>query len=238
MPYSSMTLQALAQMLGMDIRRLERMAQRGEIPCQKIGGQFRFNSVEITEWLQQTMGAMNEEHLAAVDAGITAHRQAQQDASLIIPLLRIEAVNPALTSRSKNGTLRQLVGLAQETGLVYDGEALLEAVILREDLCSTAMEGGIAIPHPRRPLPYDIADTILVIGRADQGILFGGPDGPTRLFFMTASLDDTQHLHVLARLCRMLRDPDLIPGLLEAQTAQEMVDLTAQAETRVLERGV
>ena len=58
MPYSSMTLKELASMMGADPRRLERMAQRGEIPCQKVGGQFRFNRAAITEWLQENSRGM------------------------------------------------------------------------------------------------------------------------------------------------------------------------------------
>ena len=68
MPYRSMTIKEVARMLGADTRRLERMAQRGDIPCQKVGGQFRFNRAEITEWLQQEMGTMSGDHLAEVDA--------------------------------------------------------------------------------------------------------------------------------------------------------------------------
>ena len=55
MPHSIMSIQEVAGLLGMDQRRAERMAQRGQIPCQKVGGQLRFNRAEITEWLQQHM---------------------------------------------------------------------------------------------------------------------------------------------------------------------------------------
>ena len=71
----TLTIQEVARMLGADVRRVERMAQRGEIPCQKVGGQFRFNRAEITEWLQQRVGGMSDEHLAQVDAGMTEQRQ-------------------------------------------------------------------------------------------------------------------------------------------------------------------
>lgn len=221
-------------MLGADVRRVERMAQRGEIPCQKIGGQWRFNRAQITEWLQEQMGGMSHDHLAGVDAGMTEQRQTEEDEEIITPLLHREAVTTSLGSRTKDSTLRELVSLAVETGRVYDERSLLEAVQYREELCSTAMEGGIAIPHPRRPLPDIIAEPILVVART-QGIAFGAPDGRlTTLFFLTASQDDRHHLHILARLCRMLHDESFVARLQQAETADEMIELMKTRESEVL----
>lgn len=235
MPYRSMTIEEVARMLGADVRRVERMARRGEIPCQKVGGQFRFNRAEITGWLQQSMGAMSHDHLAQVDAGMTTQRQTEQDEAIIAPLLRPEAVTTNLGSRTKNSTLRELVLLAEQTGLVLDGRTLLEAVIHREELCSTAMEGGIAIPHPRRPLPDAIAGPILAVAKTSQGMVFGAPDGRlTTLFFLTASQDDRHHLHILARLCRTLHDESFVGRLEAAETPQEMIDLMKAREQEVL----
>jgi PTS system nitrogen regulatory IIA component len=232
-----MTLEALAQMLGADPRRLERMAQAGEIPSQKVGGQLRFNRATITEWLQQNMSKFKEEHLAEVDAGITAHREVRPDEPIISPLLRLEAVTTNLGSRTKDSTLRHLVALAQKTGLVYDHKELMEAVMFREELCSTALGEGVAIPHPRRPLPYAIAEPLLVVARTSQGIAFGAPDGRlTNLFFFTASQDDRHHLHVLARLFRMILGSDLLTQLLDAPTPQDMIATLTSREQEVLSR--
>lgn len=222
-------------MMGADARRLERMAERGELPCQKVGGQLRFNRAEITEWLQQHMATMNDVHLAEVDAGIGVDLQKQQGEAVIGPLLRPEAVAGQLKSRGKNSLLRELVALAGRTGLVYDEQALLEAVMAREALRSTALQDGIAIPHPRRPLPYDLAEPILVVGRTGRGVVFGAPDGRlTDLFFLMASQDDGHHLHVLARLCRMLQDKMFLEQLRAAEFVEEMIELLEQREQAVL----
>ena len=222
-------------MMGADARRLERMAERGEIPCQKVGGQLRFNRAEITEWLQQNLAGMNGNHLAEVDAGIGADRHKQQSEAIVGPLLRPDAVAAQLKSRGKNSLLRELVSLANDTGLVYDEQALLEAVVAREEMCSTAFEGGIAIPHPRRPLPYDLVEPILVVGRTGRGVVFGAPDGRlTDLFFLIAAQDDRYHLHVLARLCRMLHDGKTAEQLRGAESPEEMIELLKEREREVL----
>jgi PTS system nitrogen regulatory IIA component len=230
-----MTVKELARMMGADARRLERMAERGEIPCQKVGGQLRFNRAEITEWLQQNMATMDGNHLAEMDAGIGAQRQSSQGEAIVSSMLRPEAVVTQLKSRGKNSLLRELVALAGQTGLVYDEQALLEAVVAREEMCSTAVEGGIAIPHPRRPLPYDLVEPVLVVGRTGHGLVFGAPDGLlTDLFFLTASQDDRHHLQVLARLCRILNDEKTPERLRAAESAEEMIDLLKHRELEVL----
>ncbi len=235
MPYRSMNVKELAQMLGADARRLARMAERGELPCQKVAGHFRFNRAEITAWLQQNMATMERDHLDEMDAGITAHRQVRDDEPIVTPLLHIEAISPQLGSRNKNSVIRELVTLASNTGLVYDDKALLETVLAREELCSTGLEGGIAIPHPRRPLPYEIADSLLVVARVSRGVVFAALDGKlTDLFFLTASQDDHHHLHTLARLFRMLHDETWVARLRSAETADEMMELMQQRERDLL----
>jgi PTS system nitrogen regulatory IIA component len=235
MPYRTLKIQEVARMLGTEVRRVERMAQRGQIPCQKIGGRFRFNRAEITEWLQQRVGGMSDEHLAQVDAGMTEQRQTPEDEMIVAPLLRIEAVTTNLGSRTKDSTLRELVALVEKTGLVLNAQELVEAVLHREELHSTAMENGIAIPHPRRPLPYAIAEPILAVARTTGGIAFGAPDGRlTDLFFLTASQDDRHHLHILARLCRMLYEEEFVASLREAATPQDMIERMKTRELEVI----
>jgi PTS system nitrogen regulatory IIA component len=235
MPYRTLKIQEVARMLGTDVRHVERMAQRGEIPCQKVGGQFRFNRAEITEWLQQRVGGMSDEHLAQVDAGMTEQRQTSEDEMIISPLLRLAAVTTNLGSRTKDSTLRELAALAEKTGLVLNPQDLVEAVLHREELHSTAMENGIAIPHPRRPLPYALSAPILALARTTGGIAFGAPDGRlTDLFFLTASQDDRHHLHILARLCRMLYDEDFVASLREAETPRAMIELMQKRELEVI----
>jgi PTS system nitrogen regulatory IIA component len=232
-----MTIQDVAQMLGDDIRRVHRMADQGKIPCRKVGGQFRFHRAEITEWLQQHMTTMPRGDLVQVDAGMTTQRQVRADEAIVTPLLRVEAIAPQIGSRTKSSALRELVALATQTGMVYDDVALLEAVQEREQLSTTALEGGIAIPHPHQPLPYTLADSILVVARASQGLVFGARDGAlTDLFFLIASQDDHHHLHLLARLCRMLGDEDWVDQLREADSAKAIIELMARRERDVLGR--
>jgi PTS system nitrogen regulatory IIA component len=232
MPHSTLDIKEVARLLGLDARDAARMAQRGQIPCRKVGGDFLFNRAEIIEWLQQRVGDMAHEHLIDVDQAMGQHRDTAEHEPVLAELLHRAGVTPALQARTKGSVLRALVDLADATGLLWDAEGLLAAVEEREDLCATALEGGIAIPHPRRPLPYSAAQPLLVVARTTSGIPFGAPDGRlTDLFFFTCSQDDRHHLHVLARLCRIVRDDSVVTRLRAAQTAEEMIDAIRQAES-------
>lgn len=234
MPYGFMNLRELAGLLGIDERQAEKLALRDHIPCQKVAGQLRFNRAAITEWLQRQMSELNRDRLDSVDAGITAHRQLPPEGSIVTPLLRPEAVSVALPARTKNSVLRELVRRAEQTGLLYESDALLDALLAREELCSTAIGAGIAIPHPRSPLPHSLGDSILVIARTSQGIGYGAPDGRlTDLFFMTCSLDDRHHLHILARLCRLLHDGNLADQLRHAETEDDIINLIKTCESQL-----
>ena len=230
-----MTAQQVAEMLGLDVRRVEKLAQQHRIPAQRVGGQFRFNRAHITEWLQQQMRTFSHQNLADVDAGITAHRQTDPADAVIIPQLRPDAVIVHLHARTRHSVLREMARVAENTGLLYDRAELLTALEEREDLCSTAMEGGLAIPHPRKPLPYSIAEPIIVVATTSQGIGFGAPDGRlTDLFILTISQDDRHHLHVLARLCRLLHDSQFVENLRHADTPAEIIDLITKRELTVI----
>lgn len=235
MPHRYMNMREVATLLGFDERRTERLAQRGQIPCQKVGGQYRFNRAEITEWLQQHMITVKSEGLADMDAGITAHRRIDSKEALVSPILRREAISCHLPARTKNSVLRELVNLAQKTELLYDEESLLAALLERERLCSTALEDGIAIPHPRRPLPYAAAEPLMAAAHTSKGIGFGAPDGRlTDLFFMICCRDDHHHLHVMARLCRMLHDEGFRCALRQADNAEKIIELIHERERAII----
>src|SRR5438034_690377 len=81
--------------------------------------------------------------------------------------------------------LRELVKLAENSWQVYDAGAILDAIRQREEMGSTALESGIAIPHPRRPLPNALGEEIMAYGRTASGIPFGAERGGlTDIYFL------------------------------------------------------
>ena len=144
-------------------------------------------------------------------------------------------IEPAMPAKTKASALRCMVEVAERTGRVPNGRELLASLEAREELCSTALPGGLALLHPRRHEPYMFDSSFLVLGRPTQEIHFGAPDGqPTNLFFLLCCQDDRIHLHSLARLCLMALKTDLLAQLHQAPDAATMHQALLEAEDTVL----
>jgi nitrogen PTS system EIIA component len=212
MPYRNFTLDEIAHYLGLTVQEVEKLAQKGELPGERISGNWRFNKIRIVEWLQQTMHTHDEERLREIEAAmgrvvVDADPAKEAVHMVVTELIGVEGISLDLPARTKKSVLRELVNVVERTGLLYDGEALFDALVKREMMCSTAIPGGLAIPHPRRPLPYATAEPVICVGRVSNGIGFGAQDGKlTKLFFLICCHEDSHHLHVLARLMRILDD--------------------------------
>jgi PTS system nitrogen regulatory IIA component len=127
--------------------------------------------------------------------------------------------------------LAELVQLAERSWQVYDPEAILQAVQAREEMQSTALPGGVAIPHPRRPLPNALGESVIAFGRTLTPIPFGGERGGLcDLFFLVCCRDDRTHLRVLARLSRLFLQPGFLDQLREAESPEGALQVIAEAE--------
>ena len=118
----------------------------------------------------------------------------------ISELLPVEAIAIPLHARTRNSVIESMVELAAGTGLLWDPKEMAEAVRSREDMHPTALENGVALLHPRRPMPKILAQPLLALGVTVTGIPFGGASSLTDVFFLICSTDDRVHLRVLARL--------------------------------------
>lgn len=213
----------VAAYLHMDIRDLIKLASRGQIPCRKVGKGFQFRKGQVDHWIEAHLHTLDKDRLVGIERGVTAHHGLDHADLEVCPLIPPKGLAVPLGARTRGGVLRALIALADEAGMVFDREDLLEEIQKREELCSTALAGEVALPHPRHPLPYDITESFIIVGSAPGGIPFGASDGSlTRLFFLICCKDDRTHLHVLARLARMLHDTDQLSPLIDAQTPEEL----------------
>lgn len=140
-----------------------------------------------------------------------------------------------LSGRSKASVLRELVGQGEQLDLVWDRDALLEAIEDRESRCATGVGAGVALPHPRQLAPYVVAESFIIFGRTETPIPYGSVDGSmVDLFFLVCSTDESIHLQVLARLCRLLRDAGVTEFLRNADSADAVVEFLTAREQRLL----
>jgi len=223
MPHEQMSERKAAAYLHLDIRKVVKLAARGQIPCRKVAGKFVFHKGDLDHWVETQMPELDKGRLAGIERGVKAHHGMPEKELEVWPLIPPGGIAVPLAARTRDGVIRDLVGLAEQNELVVSREDLIAEVLKREELCSTALAPGVALPHPRRPLPYDIAASFVVVGLTASGIPFGAEDGSqTRLFFLICCKDERTHVHVLARLARMLYDRASVEELLASESADHL----------------
>jgi nitrogen PTS system EIIA component len=229
-----MDMEQLAAYLQRDVREVGKLASRGHLPGHKVGGEWRFARAEINQWLEGQLSDLSEQQLMQLERG--SRREALTVAEPLVSSLVAEvSIAVPLQASTKSSILRELVNLAEQTWQVYDPEAVLEALRTREEFSSTALPLGVAIPHPRRPLPAALGESVLAYGRTASPMPFGAPmGGLTDIFFLVCCTEDRTHLRVLARLTRLLMRSGFLDQLRSAQTPTETWNLINDAERALL----
>ncbi len=111
---------------------------------------------------------------------------------------------------------------------LLDHRAWVKALHEREDVTSTGIGGGVALPHAQHS---SISDFSLALGRAPTGIAFAAKDGrPVRLFVMMAAptTDRPTYLKVLAGIAVRLHAPTVIERILTAETPAAAIEAFLQ----------
>jgi mannitol/fructose-specific phosphotransferase system IIA component (Ntr-type) len=145
------------------------------------------------------------------------------------------AVNLRLQSQTRDDTLRELVHLIPE---LHDRPAeqltLWQALADREKLHTTAVCDGLAFPHARNAMGSLLKKPIVVFGRHDTGINWAATDGkPVNLLFLLAAPSLTEHLHLLSRMSRILRNPKTREDLLHAKTPETILNILKDADAKL-----
>jgi PTS system nitrogen regulatory IIA component len=150
----------------------------------------------------------------------------------ITDFLSVQTVIPALASREKNAVLQEIAGWLASAYPSLDKKRILEVLLERERISTTAIGEGVAIPHGKLP---DVERVLGVFARSPEGIDFASLDGgPTHLFFVLIAPENAaaDHLKALARISRLLKDETFRRRLMEGKTSQEIFQTIAQEDQK------
>jgi excisionase family DNA binding protein len=216
----------------MNERTVLKLAQAGELPGAQVGGQWRFKRNVIDAWLAERMGHSSDD-VAQIEAD-----KIPDGASVPLPdLLDVESVVSDLAAKDRAQAIEALVQRALERGFIGDKAWFIGAIVERESLASTAMDGGSAFLHTRQRGASKVTRPFIVVGRSWQGVDFGAPDGkPTFLFFLLGLKYDRLHLPILGRLARLVKNPQLVSKLRAAPTPQRIRDVLVQEDAALLKK--
>ena len=228
-------IDSLAAYLHLLPQQVDRLAYRGRLPGRKVAGQWRFSRAEIHHWMEQRIGISSDDELAHMENVLgQGATEPQPETIVLADWLAVEAVAVPLSARTRGSVIAEMTALAAGTGLLWDAGKMAEAVRARESMHPTALECGVALLHPRRPMPSILGQTLLAMGVTARGIPFGDRRGNlTDVFFLICSLDDQSHLRVLARLSRLIAQTDFLSELRTASSGQEAHRLVSRYEADI-----
>ncbi len=126
--------------------------------------------------------------------------------------------------------MEQLIEPLRQTGFANSPEALLQSLIERERLMTTAVGHGIAIPHPRKPLNQMFAQPAIVLGICPEGTAFDAIDDQhVHIFFLICATREGIHLELMAKIAWLGRQLDLMAALPQCQTPTDVVNRLSEA---------
>lgn len=143
----------------------------------------------------------------------------------ITELLTKETIVLNIQGNQKEEAIDQLVDVLLSAGKITDRAAFKKAILQREELTTTGIGDGIAIPHAKVAA---VKQAAIAFGKSDSGVDYQSLDGqPAHLFFMIAAPEgaNNTHLEALARLSGMLMNEAVREKLLKADHAAEILSI-------------
>ena len=177
-----------------------RWIKKEKLPATLVKGSFRINRVDLLEWAT--------EHGIKVPPELFALAEADVRLISLSEALESGGVHCGVPGDDKMSVLKSVVNLLQLPPQM-DPEFLLQVLLAREALGTTAIGDGIAIPHVRNPIllqnkPSPAVSLCFLANPIDFGALDGQP---VRIIFLLTSPTVKVHLHLLSRLAYALHDP-------------------------------
>src|SRR5215472_13925891 len=144
----------------------------------------------------------------------------------LVDLVAPNAVIPSLKVNSKKQALQELAAKAAELSGQSE-RAIFEVLLQREKLGSTGVGNGIAIPHGKLP---KLTKLFGLFARLERAIDFEALDSqPVDLVFLLLAPEGAgaDHLKALARVARLLREPDVVRKLRDSRDAEALYAVLA-----------
>jgi nitrogen PTS system EIIA component len=193
-------IREVAKLLSVSDKTVYRWIRAGSLPAYRVQDQYRVDRTELLEWVTASKIPVSEE--------IFNESKDSERKPLLAEAIeaggcyyRVEGTDKASVLRSVVNNMRLPEGV--------DKEFLYRVLLARENVCSTAIGDGVAIPHPRSPIVLHVTQPSISLCFLEQPVEFGAMDGkPVRVLFTLVTPTVHTHLQLLSRVGYALQDPE------------------------------
>jgi PTS system nitrogen regulatory IIA component len=225
-----LTLPDVARLFSVTENTVRNWVSDDNLPCEVIDDRYRFNRAELLEWATIRKLDLSPSIFKTING------KAAFESSLLAALER-GGIAYGVRAPHKRAVLRAIVeDLPLPEG--FDRDILWQLFLAREALGSTALEGGIAIPHPRRPIVLDVEQSLVRLCFLAEPLDFQAADGkPVDTLFAMVAPTVHEHLKLLARLASVLKDQGVRRVLSDRAPPADIFAALAKAERALDDRS-
>jgi len=218
-----LTVRHAAKLLGIPEKQIYRWIDDGEIPFHKVSEQLRFDRAELLEWATARRLAISVEMFHDPDSNGKALLDFAQ-------ALAAGGIHHGVEGGDRHAVLRAIVDRMPVREV--DREFLTEVLLAREEMGSTGVGDGIAIPHVRNPVVLNGTSPSITLCFLDTPVEFNAIDGrPVHTIFSLVSPTIKGHLQLLAKLSWALHDPSFRAAIMHGAPADEILREARRVET-------
>lgn len=210
-----LTVREVSKLFNVSEPTIYRWIKEQKIPASRVHDQYQFNRAEILEWATANKVGLSREIFPAPE---DQHVPFQK----LTEALKKGGIHYQVAGKDKETVLRSVVQLLDLPAGV-NREFLLQVILAREELASTGIGEGIAIPHARNPIVLNIPDAVIALCFLEQGVDFGAIDAkPVNCLFILISPTVRVHLKMLSQIAFALKDPVFKERVLQ-QSPKEII---------------
>ncbi|WP_187759818.1 PTS sugar transporter subunit IIA [Thiospirochaeta perfilievii] len=222
-----LTLQEVAEYLQLSDKTILKMVKSGEIPCAKIANQWRFSKVMLDDWITAKMEVIPQNDFSRLV-------EKEFDFIQISRLIDESSILPELKGTTGPQVITELAENAYKNELIANKEEFIKKLLEREQITSTSIGQGIALPHLRKPCGTIVTEPKIVIGKSTEGIDFSSMDGKkTYIFLLLLSDSEVVHLKILSKLSQILSINGNIDKLKKIKEPKEFIKFFIIGEQQI-----
>ncbi len=210
-----LTVRDVSKLLNVSERTIYRWIKMASIPAYRIHDQYRFNKSEILDWATANKVGVSHEIFKEPE-------DTTAPAPTLTGALKRGGIYYRVSGKDKTTVLKSIIEMLQLPDDL-NRDFLLQVFLAREELGSTGIGDGIAIPHARNPIVLNVPEAVISLCFLEEPVDFGALDGkPVHCLFTLITPTVRIHLQMLSQIAYALKDPQVKEKILQ-QSSREAI---------------